>query len=316
MKVTLIAVLTLLLCGAVAGDSFNEHSMMREPYEPKVMQATMGDDMDEDKAEMMHSMMMKDESCPIKSGMGMYSYDNAAMTGPMHWGKLDKSFEKCSSGRMQSPIDFPTDVRLSGMTCGAKLTFMTGTMQFKAALNNWKFVCSTRGTCGWMSFLGKKYFVNNLHFHHPSEHRMNGVQFPLEANIEYKSVDGRAIVVAILMRFEQETAFLEQTTARPLFDNGQQPVIQTLLDVVKNRNSSALVDVSSLLDQSKGFCAYMGSMTSPPCTEGVTYLMSMHTPVVSKRQVHAIWVSTGFSFGGNSRPVQPVNNREVTCYLG
>lgn len=312
-KFGLFAILTILFLSVAANDIFSVPGEY-EPYEPRVMQASGGDM--ETEMEPMIEPKMKDKICPIKVGMSKHSYDEASMHGPMNWGKMSQEYKTCSEGRMQSPIDFPTDIRLSGMSCGAKLTFMTGRMIFKTMENNWKFLCQYRGTCGWMSFLGKKYFMNNVHFHHPSEHMMNGMRFPLEANFEYKSSDGRMMVIAVLMRYEQETDFLEQTKSRPLFDNGQEPMVKALLDVVKAGNSSTMVDISSIVDQRKGFCAYMGSMTAPPCTEGVTYLMSMNTPVVSKRQVHAIWVSTGFSLAGNSRPVTPLNNREVTCYLG
>lgn len=256
------------------------------------------------------------KSCPVKSGRGVYSYDDTTLEGPAQWGSLHNEFKTCESGVLQSPINIQHDMRLSGMRCGAKTYFVASLMQFTPMPNNWAFTCKVPGTCGWTSFLNKQYAVQNIHFHKPSEHYLSGVQYPLEAHIEHKSEDGKLIILAVLFRYgDGNSSVLSQGTSLfPTLDESE-PLLSRLLDAVKRGNSSTNVNLEEIVDERKGFCAYMGSLTTPPCTEGVTYLISTNIPIVSERHVHAFWISTGFHFNGNSRPLKPINGREVTCYV-
>lgn len=258
----------------------------------------------------------KSNSCAIKSGTGVYTYDDTNPGGPAQWGSLRGEFRTCDTGTLQSPININYDVRLSGMRCGAKTYFLPSLMEFLPTPGNWAFTCKAPGTCGVTSFLNKQYAVQNIHFHRPSEHYLNGVQYPLEAHIEHRSEDGRLIILATLFRYDDGNSSIlgQGTIPFPTMDESE-PLVSTLLDAVKRGNTTTSVNLDDIIDDSKGFCAYLGSLATPPCTEGVTYLISTNIPTVSKRHVHAFWVSTGFQFKGNSRPLKPINGREVTCYV-
>ena len=208
--------------------------------------------------------------CPIRvNEMNLYSYDESQMSGPSNWGRLNEMFKICEDGKLQSPINFETDIRTLGKRCGAKLYLREGPMRLIGLVGNWAFECLEIAGCGWMDFLGRQYMMDSIRFHTPSEHYMNGVQYPLEAHLEFRSDDENMAVVAVLFQFEQESAFLQQTSSRVIDDkNNNHTVVATLLDAVQMGIENIMVDLSRFVSQQHGFCAYMGSLTTPPCTEG------------------------------------------------
>lgn len=273
-------------------------------------------------------------SCPVKAGVGDYSYDPSSQGGPRGWGGIT-GYETCGRGEIQSPIDFPlAALQAVSLSDGPQPHMKPAGFVFKTGVENWALQCAEPKTCGHTLLDGGKRFdVFNLHFHAPAEHTKRGVTYPLEAHVVHSSDDGRLAVIAILFDFPRpgktrnsskskaaEVAeAADSATAIDAGDDdalvqGHNAFMQGVLEHVERDESTFEVDLSDVVDLSDGVCSYSGSLTTPPCTEGVMFYMQNKILSISKLQVHKYRLATGFSIHGNNRPLQPLNSRNITCF--
>ena len=260
----------------------------------------------------------KEAGCPIRGIDGMYGYDPTSGKGPVEWGSISDEYFNCTSGQRQSPIDFPAKVNLDKMSNGPKLNFAKSQMEIHPVSNNWELRCGSFITegCGKTTFKGVSYAVHTLRFHRPSEHLLDGKQFPLELHIVHKHIITLDVItISILFDYMNEDDYFSKIASKAYFAIDTNPVVNGILEAVHHGNETTMVDLNNLAKEEYGFCSYHGSFTTPPCTEGVTVFVSTQILKISKRQVHGYWASSGFSFNGNNRPVQPTNGRNVTCFL-
>lgn len=256
-----------------------------------------------------------DASCPVKGAEGDYSYDPTSGTGPADWGSIKPDYEACGTGKIQSPIDFPTSVLYAPLEDGPKPMLEASDFIFSAGSYNWALTCATDQTCGFTMFGGKKFYFLNQHFHAPSEHTLNGKQYPFESHMVHISEDGDLAVIATMFEFANESEYPPTIYAGNNLDFGVNSYIKQILNGVTKDKGTFKISPSKIIDSRKGYCVYTGSLTTPPCSEGVTFLMAMNVETVSKRQVHEYYVTAGAPFDGNNRPVQPLNGRKITCYV-
>ncbi|PKA47547.1 Bifunctional monodehydroascorbate reductase and carbonic anhydrase nectarin-3 [Apostasia shenzhenica] len=159
---------------------------------------------------------------------------------------------------------------------------------------------------GFLTQDGKNYTLKELHWHAPSEHTIDKEQFPLELHLVHRSNDGNVAVVAILYDFGNPDPFIYQLKDK-------------VEELGKDRCSSdevAQVAVSqvrtkALKRHSRKFFKYVGSRTTPPCTENVTWYILGKVRKVSKDQIALIKSPLTQEFQNNARPVQPLNGRTV-----
>ena len=143
--------------------------------------------------------------------------------------------------------------------------------------------------------LGRRYDLVRFQFHRPSEHRVNGRGFDMEAQLVHRDVEGRLAVVAVLL-----------TRGAP------QPVVQTVwnnlpLERGEDLAAEVTLDPAKLLPEDRRYFTYMGSLTTPPCTEGVLWMV-MKTPVAVSPEQIAIFSRL---YPMNARPVQPLSGRLI-----
>jgi carbonic anhydrase len=143
--------------------------------------------------------------------------------------------------------------------------------------------------------MGRRYELQQFHFHRPSEERIAGRQFDMVAHLVHKNAEGRLAVVAVL---------LEQ--------GGAQPVVQAVwnnlpLEKGEEVAAPAPLDLRQLLPAERGYYTYMGSLTTPPCTEGVLWLVMRQPAPVSPEQV-ALFARL---YPMNACPLQPSGGRMV-----
>lgn len=256
-----------------------------------------------------------DASCPVKSAAGPYSYDPQSETGPADWGSIKPEYETCSTGEIQSPIDFPTSAMYAPLEDGPKPMLEASDFTFSSGSFNWAVACATEQTCGFTMFGGKKFYFLSQHFHAPSEHTLNGTQYPFESHMVHISEDGDLAVIATMFEYADESTYPSMIYAGNNMDFGVNQYVTQVLHGVTNDKGTFKLRPTKIIDASKGYCVYTGSLTTPPCSEGVTFLMALNIETISKRQVHEYYVSAGAPFDGNNRPVQPLNGREITCYI-
>lgn len=212
--------------------------------------------------------------------------------GPEHWGDLDPAYAACETGTSQSPIDVsnPAEQDL------ANIAFYYQPSQVNI-LNNGHTVQVNYDAGSYIELDGVRYDVAQFHYHAPSEHAVDGKLFAAELHIVHKNADGGFAVVGILLdEGSQNDAF--------------QPFIENLpAEKSDPKNTGVTLNAADLLPAEKTTFRYNGSLTTPPCTEGVHWLV-MTTPVeISSEQRDAL---ASIFEEGNNRPIQPLNDRPLT----
>jgi carbonic anhydrase len=211
--------------------------------------------------------------------------------GPEHWGSLDDSYALCSNGRAQSPIDI-ADAQGADL---ADITFNYQTSMLNI-VNNGHTIQVNYDEGSSIVYNEIEYQLVQFHFHHPSEHTLNGEAFDLELHFVHRDANGALAVVGVMLR-EGEA---DNTAFAPVFDN----LPQTPDDPPP---TDSFLNGADLLPAEHRYFTYTGSLTTPPCTQGVRWLV-LQTPVeISAAQIEAF----AALFELNARPVQPLNTRDL-----
>ena len=212
-----------------------------------------------------------------------------APIGAENWGGLSSEYEGCTSGQAQSPID----IRDAAETEIAPLafTFQAGPA---AILNNGHTIQVSSSAAGGITLPSGKYAFVQMHFHTPSEEKIMGRTFPLNAHLVHRNTAGELAVVALL--FEEGT---------------HNPTLEPILTAMpKSAGGTATLDtlnIADLLPATHNTYSYLGSLTTPPCTEGVRWHVLTTAVQISRVQLEAFQAL----YPMNARPVQPLNGRSV-----
>ncbi len=219
---------------------------------------------------------------------GQWSYEGEG--SPANWGKLRRDFTTCATGRRQSPIDIRDSIRvdLEPIQFDYKLS------QFRI-VDNGHTVQVNVGEGSTMSVMNRTYRLLRFNFHRPAEERVNGKTFDMSAHLVHQDDEGKIAMVAVLLE-----------------KGAENPLIQTLwnhmpLEVDQEVAPSIAIDLKALLPENRGYYTYMGSLTTPPCTEDVLWMVLKQPMPVSAEQVSI------FSrlYKNNARPIQPANSRLI-----
>ena len=209
-------------------------------------------------------------------------------TGPEHWGDLDPAWETCKTGANQSPIDITDPLYSEAANTSFFYTASKGTV-----VNNGHTIMFTPDSGGYMTIGGERYDLLQIHFHSPSEHLLYSSQFDMEGHLVHKSASGRYAVVA---------TFFANGAA-----NDAVNAIWGLASDAENKETAMTepLDPSALLFYQKSYFRYEGSLTTPPCSEGLVWIVLQGVMTASPDQFNKL---TGL-FGPNARPTQPLNGR-------
>ena len=216
----------------------------------------------------------------------------AGKDGPLNWGKLDPSYKACSSGKEQSPIDIH----------GAKLDKALTPIEFHyrstpvTVVNNGRTIQINVEPGSYIIAGGVRYDLVQFHFHHPSEESVKGKLSDMVAHLLHKSADGKMAVVAVLFNedINSPNALLSSIWANLPKTAGQTEKLDG-------------VNPGGLLPADRRYWTYTGSLTIPPCTEGVQwYVLQQHMTVgtIQLRDFTAL-------FHINSRPQQDPHGRKI-----
>ncbi|WP_423222091.1 carbonic anhydrase [Ideonella lacteola] len=220
-----------------------------------------------------------------------WSYDGP--TSALHWAELEPGFQTCGIGQEQSPINIETS-RVTASPDARPLGFGY-TPSEGSVVNNGHTIQVDLAQAGSLVLDDGAYGLVQFHFHTPSEEQIDGQSYPLVAHLVHRNEQGRLAVVAVLFKLGQENAALK-------------PVFAKLpTDVDGRRALTAPLDVTALLPATRAHYAFAGSLTTPPCSEGVRWHV-LKTPVeISPAQLAAFKAI----YTMNARPVQPLNGRAV-----
>ncbi|MFZ6649192.1 carbonic anhydrase [Undibacterium sp. TJN25] len=210
--------------------------------------------------------------------------------GPLRWGKLNPSYSKCDIGERQSPIDIRDGLRVDL----SPVTFDYKPSRFNV-IDNGHTIQVAVGPGNYISLLGHTYELVQFHFHKPSEERVNGKSFEMVVHMVHKDGDGKIAVVAVLLERGKP-----QSVIQSVWNN---------LPLEKNDPVQPLVtmDATQLLPQQREYYTYMGSLETPPCTEGVLWIVLKQPVEISPEQL-AIFSRL---YPMNARPVQKTFGRVI-----
>lgn len=210
--------------------------------------------------------------------------------GPEHWAALSEDFSTCATGRLQSPIDIKSDMKAAL----PNLTFVYQSIPMKI-INNGHTIQVDQDGAGHLSVNGKTFELKQFHFHSPSEHKSNGRTYPLEMHLVHASKTGELAVVGVMFKAGAHNEVLEKIWSNMPTLKGE--------TLVKEYN----INAKDLLPSNRSYSRFMGSLTTPPCSEGVNWHM-MQTPIMaSAHQIHAFTKI----YPNNARPLQEENNRLI-----
>ncbi len=239
-----------------------------------------------------------------------FGYDGPI--GPEFWGELSANWTTCSTGLAQTPIDLAlrnTTLALNGNSPIPDLEFDYQESSVNS-LNNGHTIQFNYDAGSGITVGGTEFSLLQFHFHTPSEHTFEGgAHFPLELHLVHRSGAGTLAVVGVLIRVGDELEageVFEPERLRQVLPTAEG--VQYHLDLE--------VDAEKLLPENRRPYHYIGSLTTPPCTEGVMWFVLKQPIEMSKSQVDAIVDGlNGLAFasrgGSNARPVQPQNGRPV-----
>lgn len=213
--------------------------------------------------------------------------------GPQAWASLKPEYSTCTNGTRQSPINIEDDSTLQGPAepLNVRYTPSTGSV-----VNNGHTIqVDVRGD-NVLSVRGTDYKLLQFHAHHPAEERINGQGFAMVMHLVHRANDGRLAVIAVL---------LDPGESNPLVQKVWTHMPLDVMDRV--RLPADLLNLNELLPQDRRYYQFMGSLTTPPCTEGVLWIVIKQPVGISQDQLRL------FSqvFPMNARPVQPAHGRVV-----
>jgi len=211
-------------------------------------------------------------------------------TGPENWSKINTAWASCNTGNRQSPIDLRDGIKVDL----EQIVFDYQPSSFNEIDNGHTVQVNVAGG-NFLTVGGTTYELQQFHFHRPSEERVNGKGTEMVVHMVHKSYDGKTAVLAVL---------LERGAANPMI----QTVWNNLpLEKLTTVTPSIVLDVNEILPARRDYFTYMGSLTEPPCTENVLWIV-MKQPMTASPQQMALF-SRLYPF--NARPVQAGNGRMV-----
>ncbi|XP_051114387.1 alpha carbonic anhydrase 1, chloroplastic isoform X2 [Andrographis paniculata] len=228
-------------------------------------------------------------------------------TGPDHWGILSPNFSMCNKGKLQSPINILTsqvvvNKNLKPLIRSYEITNVT--------LVNNKFNVGVRypDHSGGLMVEGKMYKLIQMHWHAPSEHRINGRRFAAELHLVHVAGDGSVSVIAILFRYGHSD---------PLLAKIQNKLNELAYEMRIHKDSPITFGPfhpSEVRKRCHKYYRYVGSFTTPPCTQNVIWNILARVRSISRKQVEALRAPLDMRCKNNARPCQPMNGRHVEMY--
>ncbi len=222
-------------------------------------------------------------------------WDYVGKTGPINWGKLDPSYRTCSVGREQSPIDI-RGAHLDKSLPPIEFHYIAGPVTIE---NNGHTVMVTVDPGSYILVKGVRYNLEQFHFHHPSEEAIHGKFDDMDIHLVHRSDDGRIAVIAV--RLTEDVGSPNATLATLWHHMPDKPG--------GKERVTDMVSAGGLLPADRGYWTYTGSLTTPPCTEGVVWLVLVQNIPISREQLRQF----AQLYKLNSRPLQDAHGRKIAA---
>jgi len=214
-------------------------------------------------------------------------------TGPEQWGKLEKDYGVCALGRFQSPIDIRDDVAKKADLPAIQFDYKASPLKI---IDNGHSIQVNYAPGSSITVGGKRYELVQFHFHKPSEEKIDGKSFDMVAHLVHKDASGQLAVVAVLFDTGEPNALIRTLWANLPKTKGTESAVEAVK-----------VNAEELLPSNHAYYTFPGSLTTPPCSENVTWFVLKNPISISSDEVARF----AQEYPMNARPVQALNGREV-----
>ena len=214
-------------------------------------------------------------------------------TGPLVWGRLDPAYEACTKGHEQSPIDI-RGAHLNKALPPVEFHYIGGAVTLE---NTGHTILIHPAPGSYIVYEGTRYDLQQFHFHHPAEEAVRGKLTDMDVHLVHKSADGKLLVIAV----------------RFAMDRGNPSPLMAMLwphlpkTVGATEKVADPVNPGGFLPADRGYWTYIGSLSAPPCTEGVRWIIYESDLSLSLDQLRTFMIL----YRMNSRPLQDPHGRRI-----
>ncbi len=212
---------------------------------------------------------------------------------PEQWGKLKPDFALCEIGKNQTPINLVENEMIEAELLAIEFAYKNSAA---IVVNNGHTIQINYPQGSSIKIEGKTFNLVQFHFHTPSENQINGKSFPLEVHLVHKNDKGELAVIGVMF---------DVGNAHELLDSIWKKVSSKENEEVKLDQE---INPMNLLPEEKNYFRFNGSLTTPPCSEGVRWFVMKKPLTASLEQIHQF---KGWMKHDNARPLQPVNARPI-----
>jgi carbonic anhydrase len=231
-------------------------------------------------------------TCPAHADAPPAPWSYSGATGPAQWGKEDSAYATCELGHQQSPID----IREATPAALPPIEFNYQPVPLVVTDTHHSFQVNDPPGNGGIAIGADHYDLVQFHFHRPSEESIHGQHYEMVIHLVHKNDKGQLAVVAVLIRRGEANRALKK-----VFDHFP-PEGQTQTPV-----PGVTLDPSQLLPALRGYYSFDGSLTTPPCSEQVRWLVLKQPIHASAEQI----AQFAARYPNNARPTQPLNDRKI-----
>lgn len=227
--------------------------------------------------------------CKEKSHKGHWSYKGD--TGPSEWSKLEDGFASCGIGKAQSPIDIGAAQKAEK----SQISFHYSKTSPKI-INNGHVIQVNLDPGNYIEIEKRRYDLLQFHFHTPAENTLNGKVMPMEIHLVHKDQSGALAVVGALVKTGSSNELFKTLEKNLPGETGKETPL------------GAEIDINNLLPEDRAYYSFAGSLTTPPCSEGVKWNVLKSPIELSSGQIEKF---RSLFPDGNARPVQPLGERVI-----
>jgi len=220
-----------------------------------------------------------------------HEWSYSGPTGPEHWADQSPEFATCGIGKHQSPIDIEKTEKAA--LPPIEFHYQPAPL---TVIDTGHSVQVNYAPGSTITIAGETYTLVQFHFHKPSEEKVHDRPFAMVAHLVHKNAKGELAVVAVELKPGKPNPVLDAVLGNVPHEKGKETTV-----------AGRTINVANLIPASHGYYTFPGSLTTPPCSEDVTWFV-LKTPVeVSAAEI----AKFGKHYAHNARPVQPLNGRVV-----
>ncbi|KAH7542657.1 alpha carbonic anhydrase 7 [Ziziphus jujuba] len=232
-----------------------------------------------------------------------FSYVEGSENGPSRWGEIRPEWSICSNGSMQSPIDLLSErVEVVSHLGRLKMNYKASNATLKNRGHD--MMLKWEGDAGNLEINGTEYALRQCHWHTPSEHTVNGKKYDVEVHLVHESPQGNITVIGILYKIGRPDSFL----------SSMEDILEEISGSEEGERVVGIVNPKNIKIGSRKYYRYIGSLTTPPCTQNVVWTIVKKVRTVTRKQMRLLRVAVHDDSHTNARPLQAINKRSVLMY--